>query len=89
MIITKAKAFLSQNARSLPNSSFPASIAAARSVARGKVVRGVLDRQFNFASSQYASCFDDIPKPNVDKSKREAMDVICLCNSNLKCGVSF
>jgi hypothetical protein len=75
-MITTAKAFLSQNARSLPKSSFPASIVAARSVARGNVFRGVLHRQFNFASSQYASCFDDIPKPNVDKLKRDAMEYL-------------
>jgi hypothetical protein len=76
MMITTAKAVLSPKARSLPKSSFPASIVAARRVARSKLVRGVLHRQFNFASSQYASCFDDIPKSNVDKLKRDAMEYL-------------
>ena len=30
-------------------------------------------RHFNFASSQYASCFTEIPTPNVEKFKRDAI----------------
>jgi len=33
----------------------------------------ILKRQFNFASSQYASCFDEIPTPNVDKLRKDAV----------------
>lgn len=30
-------------------------------------------RQFNFASSQYASCFDEIPTPDVVKLRKDAV----------------
>lgn len=33
-------------------------------------------RQFNFASSQYASCFAEIPTPNVDKFRKDAMEYL-------------
>jgi len=32
-----------------------------------------ITRQFNFASSQYASCFDEIPAPDVDKLRKDAI----------------
>ncbi|KAL3790421.1 hypothetical protein HJC23_013593 [Cyclotella cryptica] len=76
MIINTVKAFLSRNTRAL-SKSFPASsIRTARGVARYQPARGVLVRQFNFASSQYASCFDEIPKPDVEKFKRDAMEYL-------------
>ena len=33
-------------------------------------------RHFNFASSQYASCFDDIPTPDVPKLRKDAVDYL-------------
>jgi hypothetical protein len=33
-------------------------------------------RQFNFASSQYTSCFADLPTPNVAKFKKDAMEYL-------------
>lgn len=33
----------------------------------------VIARQFNFASSQYASCFADIPTPDVAKFRQDAI----------------
>ncbi|KAL7536023.1 hypothetical protein ACHAXR_006864 [Thalassiosira sp. AJA248-18] len=36
----------------------------------------IMTRQFNFASSQYASCFDEIPTPDVDKLRKDAVDYL-------------
>lgn len=33
-------------------------------------------RKFNFASSQYASCFKDLPKPDVAKLRKDAMEYL-------------
>ena len=33
-------------------------------------------RQFNFASSQYASCFTEIPTPDVDKLRKDAVEYL-------------
>ncbi|KAL9182185.1 hypothetical protein ACHAXT_012837 [Thalassiosira profunda] len=33
-------------------------------------------RNFNFASSQYASCFDDIPTPDVPKLRKDAVEYL-------------
>ena len=33
-------------------------------------------RRFNFASSQYASCFTEIPTPDVDKLRKDAVDYL-------------
>ena len=33
-------------------------------------------RRFNFASSQYASCFTEIPTPDVDKLRKDAVEYL-------------
>ena len=33
-------------------------------------------RQFNFASSQYAACFTEIPTPDVDKLREDAVEYL-------------
>ena len=40
-------------------------------------------RSFNFASTQYAACFDDIPTPNVDKLRKDAVDYLDTFNHQL------
>ena len=64
----------------------PRSLGAARAffsvVAQKPLIDGVSDknsttaRQFNFGSSQYASCFDEIPTPDVDKLRRDAISYL-------------
>eukprot|EP00581_Thalassiosira_minuscula_P008497 CAMPEP_0183706686 /NCGR_PEP_ID=MMETSP0737-20130205/3445_1 /TAXON_ID=385413 /ORGANISM="Thalassiosira miniscula, Strain CCMP1093" /LENGTH=808 /DNA_ID=CAMNT_0025934161 /DNA_START=81 /DNA_END=2507 /DNA_ORIENTATION=- len=36
----------------------------------------IIKRQFNFASSQYASCFEDIPTPDVAKLRKDAISYL-------------
>ncbi|KAL7431676.1 hypothetical protein ACHAXM_002774 [Skeletonema potamos] len=40
-------------------------------------------RSFNFASTQYAACFDDIPTPNVGKLRKDAVDYLDTFNHHL------
>ncbi len=40
-------------------------------------------RSFNFASTQYAACFDDIPTPNVEKLRKDAVDYLDTFNHRL------
>ena len=64
MIVNSIKAFLLRHG----SQSATQAAAAAR--------RGQLIRQFNFASSQYASCFTEIPTPNVDKFRKDAIEYL-------------
>ena len=39
-------------------------------------INSIATRNFNFASSQYASCFQDIPTPDVAKLRRDALEYL-------------
>lgn len=64
MIINAAKAVISRHG------SQSAREAAAASGSK------LITRQFNFASSQYASCFTEIPTPNVYKFRKDAIEYL-------------
>ena len=57
MIISRAKTVLSRHA----------------APAQRLFINNQSIRHFNFASSQYASCFTEIPTPNVEKFKKDAI----------------
>jgi len=65
----------SRASSTLPSKMFPNHIVDNAESFGNRVKKGSV-RKFNFASSQYASCFKDLPKPDVAKLRKDAVEYL-------------